>query len=147
MASNQDDTRRKFDVDFSPFRDFMRHMDTYFDRSFRQMNNVFQFTPFPVDVRETANLYIVTAELPGYKRSQIEIEIIGNQLRIAVDNKEEIIDHQGGFHKKSEQKMERVVSVPFEIPEKETKAIFTNGILKIKIPKKNSRRRFIDIED
>ncbi|WP_200416798.1 Hsp20/alpha crystallin family protein, partial [Virgibacillus salexigens] len=92
---------------------------------------------------ETQSNLIVEAELPGYKRDQIQLEIIGNQLRIAVEgfsSNEQEKNYRG-------QRAERTITIPSTISEKETKADLNNGILRITIPKKNSSRRFIDIND
>ncbi|MDY0396175.1 Hsp20/alpha crystallin family protein [Virgibacillus halophilus] len=146
MTENNNDPSKKFDIDMSPFRDFISHMDTFFNQSFRQMNDVFHFRPFQLQTRETHDSFIIESELPGYNRNQIAIEIFGNQLRITVDNVNKIFNNNGDFLKKSQQKMERTVTLPFDIPEDETTASFKNGLLKIVIPKQNANRRFIDID-
>ncbi|PAV31051.1 hypothetical protein CIL05_03440 [Virgibacillus profundi] len=118
-----------FDIDMRPLHDFMKKMDSFFNESFKQINSQLHLKSIWVDVQETDSDIIVKAELPGYKRDQIHIEIIGNRLRISVEGKE------------------KIVTVPFIIPEEETSASFQDGILKITIPKKNSNRKYIDIEE
>ncbi|WP_284139345.1 MULTISPECIES: Hsp20/alpha crystallin family protein [unclassified Virgibacillus] len=141
----------RFDVDMSPFRDFVKHMDRFFNESFREANSIFHLRPFWVDVRETEANVIVEADLPGYKRDQIELEIIGNQLRIAAEDKasqKTQHDNKQYFHsQRSLQRMERFITLPFTIPEKETKAQFEDGKLKVLIPKKNQNRKYIDIHE
>jgi HSP20 family protein len=48
--------------------------------------------------------------------------------------------------KRSLQKIERLISLPFSILEKDTSATYKDGILRIVTPKRNLNRRFIDIE-
>lgn len=147
MSENNNGSSKKFDLDMSPFRDFITHMDNFFNQSFRQMNDVFHFKSFPLQTKETNKNIIIEAELPGYKREQIAIEIVGNHIRISADNTKEVLNSNGDFLQKSQQKTERTVTLPFDIPEDETTASFKNGILKIVIPKQNANRRFIDIDD
>ncbi|PAV31044.1 hypothetical protein CIL05_03170 [Virgibacillus profundi] len=128
-----------------PLHDFVKKMDSFFNESFKQMNSQFHLKSIWVDVEETDSDIIVKAELPGYKRDQIHIEIIGNRLRISVkgmDNEKYSNSKRQSFEQK-----EKVVTVPFIIPEEETSASFQDGILKIFIPKKNSNRKYIDIEE
>src|SRR5699024_11400845 len=94
--------------------------------------------------------FIVTAELPGYKREHIRVEVLGHYLRISVEDIDEMekVDERKQFysHRHFNQIKERTVNLPFEIPEKEMKASFNIGLLKLIIPKVNSQRKFIDIE-
>src|SRR5690625_5283562 len=123
MSSEKNHLPRKFDIDFSSLRDMARQMDSFFNQSFRQMNPIFEFQPFLVDIQETNTDFIVTAELPGYKRDQIQIEILGNRLRIAVEDSrkvEELNEEKKHIHHRhSFQRKERFVTLPFEIPEEE----------------------------
>lgn len=151
MVSDQNNEQGRFNLDMSPIRNFAREMDSFFNHSFKQMNSMFNLRPFQLQVQETDAHMIVTAELPGYQRDQIIIETFGNRLRIAVENKN-IVEERDDKHKsynnhQSYQKMERLVTLPFEIPEQETKASFKDGLLKLMIPKQNSKRKFIDIDD
>ncbi|MFD2046500.1 Hsp20/alpha crystallin family protein [Ornithinibacillus salinisoli] len=150
MASNKDKLPNRFDIDMTPLHDFMRQMDSFFNNSFRHINSQFHLRPFWVDVRETDSKFIVEAELPGYKRDQIELEIIGNQLRIGIEDNaimEEKNEEDTYYNKKqSFQKRERVVTLPFEIPKRETKASFNDGLLQVTIPKKHSQRKYLDID-
>lgn len=134
----------------SPLRNMARDMDTFFNQSFKQINSMFNLRSFRVYVDETEDYIIVTAELPGYKKDQIMIEVLGNRLRIAVENldaietKDDLRKTYTNQH--SYEILERQVTLPFEIPEEETKATFQNGLLKLTIPKQNSKRRYIDID-
>ncbi|WP_240510092.1 Hsp20/alpha crystallin family protein [Virgibacillus profundi] len=145
MSKNKGKFPDGFDIDMRPLHDFVKKMDSFFNESFKQMNSQFHLKSIWVDVEETDSDIIVKAELPGYKRDQIHIEIIGNRLRISVkgmDNEKYSNSKRQSFEQK-----EKVVTVPFIIPEEETSASFQDGILKIFIPKKNSNRKYIDIEE
>ncbi|MCC2248486.1 Hsp20/alpha crystallin family protein [Virgibacillus sp. AGTR] len=139
MDNNDNRLKR---VERNPFHGLMEQMDTFFNESAKNFNSLVK-RPLNVHTYETKSNVIVEAELPGYKRDQIQLEIIGNQLRIAVEefsSNEQERSYRG-------QRAERTITIPFTISEKETKADLNNGILQITIPKKNSSRRFIDIND
>jgi len=141
-----DDPMNKFDIDFTPLRGFMQQMDSFFNQSFKQMNSHFNLSPFWVQTYETDNDMIVEAELPGYRRDQIHLEIIGNRLRISAEDPGAVKEKNNQDRRQMYQKRERIVTLPFVIPEKETKASFHNGLLKITIPKMNSKRKWLDID-
>ena len=66
------------------FKDLMEQMDAFFNESAKNFNALIK-RPLAVRTYETASEVIVEAELPGYKREQIKLEIVGNQLRITAD--------------------------------------------------------------
>ncbi|SHF93198.1 Hsp20/alpha crystallin family protein [Ornithinibacillus halophilus] len=150
MDSNKNNFPNNFNVDLSPFRDFIRHMDRFFDESFRQMNSHFDLKPFWINKYETETNIIIEAELPGYKKEQIQLEILGYQLRISVEDRTVIEgnhdDNNYYGKQQSYKRRERVVSLPFKIPKEQTKAKFRDEKLTISIPKNNNNRKFIDIQ-
>ncbi|QKY68836.1 Hsp20/alpha crystallin family protein [Lentibacillus sp. CBA3610] len=147
MESNKNNRPGKFDIDMSPFRDLMGQMDSFFNESFKHMNSVFNLRPFWVDVNENESEFIVTAELPGYKRDEIELEMIGNRLRIAAEAGSIHNETNNNNKSQSYQQMERSITLPFPIPKEKTRASFHDGLLKVTIPKKDINREYIDIID
>lgn len=142
MSSNKYNSNSSFDG-------LMKGMDSFLNDSFKNFNSLFSRKSFDVDMYETKSDVVIQAKLPGIKRDQIELEIVGNQVRIAVQN--EIFDetNDGSMHQHKEQslqRMERFVTLPFTISEKETQAAYNNGILEITTPKNNESRKFIDID-
>lgn len=140
-----------FDIDMTPLHDFMRNLDSFFNHSFKQMNEHFHFNPFWLDVKEHNTHFTIEADLKGYNKDQIQIEVAGNRIRIAVqdyhmmdqkDTKKQYRETQQRYSKK-----ERVISLPFDIPKKDIKASFNKDRLNITIPKPKTDHRFIEIED
>lgn len=133
------------------FSHLLDQIDSFFNDSVKHFDSLINKRSIRVDINETKFNVIIKAELPGYKRDQIQLEIIGNQIRITAEDTsihEEKHD-KNMYHNKnqSRQRAERLITLPFTISEKDTKAALSDGILKITIPKKNESRRFIDIND
>ncbi|NBJ70396.1 Hsp20/alpha crystallin family protein [Roseburia sp. 1XD42-34] len=123
-----------------PFQGIMEQMDAFFNESAKNFNALIK-RPLNVRTRETEANVIVEAELPGFKRDQIQLEIFGNQLRITAE------DHSYTDNDTYNRKAEKTITLPFAISEKETKAKLDNGVLQVIVPKNNSSRKFIDIHD
>lgn len=141
----------RFDLDMTPLRDFMGRMDNLFNHSFKQINNHIPLRSFWVDVNETDTAIIIEASLQGYKREQIQLEIIDNKITIGVAESNTRIDkennHTSYSKKQYFQQKERIITLPFTIPKEETKASFKDGILKITVQKDNSKRKFLPIDE
>ena len=148
MASNKDNFPG---FDKSTFQGLFSNMDSFLNQSIRNFDSFFNLKSFEVNMHETKKDIIVEAHLPGVKRDQIELEIVGNQLRIAAEDmtilEEKNDQTKYNDRRQSFQKTERLITLPFHISEKDTTASFDNDILKITIPKHNSGRRFIDIDN
>lgn len=85
-----------------PFGDLMRSMNQLFHekpgRGFLQTMDDFFKNPFPasssfhVDVAETEKEHIISAELPGINKEQIQIDILDNYITISVKSSEMITE-------------------------------------------------------
>ena len=142
-----------------PFRELFKSMNDFFTekpvRGFLQSIDDFFKTPFPVgsgfhvETVETGKEYIITAELPGVKREQINLNITGNYLTISVENKEletEEDDINKLYRQRiTRQQSSRTISLPHAINEKMVKASYRDGLLQIKIPQEKGK--MIEIED
>lgn len=120
-----------------PIADFLRSIDDFFHNSFRD----FQFMGgFPVHQYETKSHYIIEAKLPGVKKEQIHLDIYSNQIKISVENSEVVEDkddkHNLYQRSRSYHKAERIIMLPFFITERDIKASYRDGILKIIVPNK-----------
>jgi HSP20 family protein len=126
-----------------PLRGVMDSIDGFFQRSFIQT--------FPVDLYETSNELVITAEIPGVKREQIYLDIVGNTLRISVehedDHDEKHTVHSYYRRERSYHRAERTVQLPYPVSEKQVKATYQNGILKVRAPKGQRRKSSIQIDE
>lgn len=127
-----------------PLLNILKSIDGFFNEAF---HNFQFFGGFIVRQFETKTHYVIEADLPGIKKEQIMLDIYSNQIKISVENSEEIEKKDDILHSyqrtRSFQKAERVVVLPFAISEKDVKAVFRNGVLRIEIP---SKRKTIEIE-
>ena len=150
--SNQDlaPRRRRFEPiswwdEMHPFASFRHKLDRAFDTFFSDMGRPVgwsgQVTP-SVDLLETDKAIEVTADLPGVDISELKVEIQDNVLSIQGQRKSETSDADQAVHssERSFGSFHRLVRIPVEIEEDETKAQFANGVLKVSLPKSKAAR-------
>ena len=90
-----------------------------------------------LDVSETERELHVTAELPGVKEDDINVELTGDTLRIHGVKQDEREEKEHRFHRveRSFGSFERVISIPADIDRQNVRATFKNGVLEISLPK------------
>lgn len=80
-----------------------------------------------VDVQETDDEVQVTAEVPGVKKEEIDLEVTGNTLIIKVEGKD--------------RKYYKEVELPAEVDPDSAKASYNNGVLDIQLKKVKPRSK------
>ncbi|WP_064091419.1 Hsp20/alpha crystallin family protein [Rossellomorea aquimaris] len=125
-----------------PMKGMLQSIDDFFASSANP------FGTFPVDLREANNHYIVTAELPGIKKDQIELDVFPQFMTISVTNiesySEENERHQVIRRKQSTRKSTRTINFPRTVNEKNVKASYKDGLLTVKVDRESGKR--INIE-
>lgn len=91
----------------------------------------------PVDIVEEKDRILMTAELPGFKENEIQIQMEGGVLTIRGERKSEVEKEGRTYHR-----MERVYgqfvrsfTLPNNVDREHIKANFDSGLLKIEMPK------------
>ena len=95
--------------------------------------------PIRVDVRETADAYVVQAELPGVKKDEIRIEVEGDEVVLAAETRREELAKDAGQWLHVERrfgKVERRFALPQELDGTRADARFADGVLTLTLPKK-----------
>ena len=93
---------------------------------------------FPkVDIAETEDNYLITADLPGIDEKNVDITLDDRTLSIKGEKKTGIEDEQGEFYsrERSYGVFQRSFEVPAIIDENKIGASFSNGVLTVKMPK------------
>ncbi|WP_174733968.1 Hsp20/alpha crystallin family protein [Mesobacillus harenae] len=136
-----------------PFGDLMRSMNVFFNESsgkgiLRSIDDFFQrpllHSSFIIQVQETDNEHIVTAELPGIKREQIDLDIYDRHIKITVKKQDILTEehdrNQTYRRRESMQTMSRTVAFTHPINERNVRASYRDGLLEIRIPKRKGKK-------
>lgn len=97
---------------------------------------------FPIDVVDRGDEYLVSADLPGYRKRQLDLTVRGDRLRIAATDEEA---EPGTDRRRRRGSVRRVVRLPETIDEKRVSASYDDGILRVTL-RKRPRSRRVDIE-
>lgn len=101
------------------------------------------------DVQETDREVIVTAELPGMNREDIELHVTAENLEVKAQKKEEHKEEKEGYraYGRRYSGFYRNIPLPTAIQPDDAKATYKNGVLEVILPKKEvseSRKLKID---
>lgn len=97
-----------------------------------------------VDVAEKNGAYLVSAELPGVKKEDIQVSIDGAQVTLTAEVKREreASDDERVLHvERTYGKVTRSFTLPQELDESKVEAKFRDGVLELTLPKKAAAAR------
>ena len=97
--------------------------------------------PYAVDVREDADHIYVEAELPGFKKEDVDITMENQQLTISAERKEQ--KEQKGDHLLRERRYTRFLrsfTLPPTVDEQSVNAKLSEGVLTITLNKREETK-------
>ena len=102
-----------------------------------------------VDVTESANRYVVSAELPGTKKEDVTVEVHDGLLTIRGEKRSEQVE-EDERHRHVERvfgSFTRSFSLPANADGNRIKAHFEDGVLRVEIPKmEEAKPKQVDIK-
>ncbi len=119
-----------------PFR--MNALDrTLWDDFFGEDLIPAKFASFKTDIAENDKEYVIEADLPGFNKEAIQVEIVDNRLTISA-KKDDAVEENNDNYIRKERHMGEVSRsfVMDDVKEEEIKAEFKDGVLKVVLPKK-----------
>ena len=152
-------SEEKKDSSRPPVRNYLKQIDDFFEQTplrnvIADLNHFFQkgnrLLTFPVDLYEVGEELVVTAELLGIQKEQIQIEIQSGYLKVSV--KEEILEeeeqtsHNYYRRERSISEASRLIKLPYSINKKAAKASYQNGVLEIRAPKLPQQHDILSID-
>jgi HSP20 family molecular chaperone IbpA len=126
-------------------------METFFDSPLARFsgNPVLNKLPL-VDIQETADGYLVEADLPGFDEKQIKVQVEGGKLTIESARDEEKKEEKEGAYLIRERRnvsFSRSFTLPENADTESVAATFKNGMLSLEIKKRTGNaRRLVEIK-
>ena len=100
-------------------------------------------TPFGVDIREDADHLYVEADLPGFKKDEVDITLENQTLTIAAERRLEQKDNNESGYLLNERRYSRFLrsfTLPPTVDEKSVQAKLENGVLTVTLNKREETK-------
>ena len=124
--------------ELTPFERRTRSLFDYLDSLDRAYSTASAATPFKTDIIETDTGYQLQAELPGFKKEDIKIDLGNDRLTIKAEHTESAEEKKQGSYLRRERSFGSYAR-SFDITGIEESAItasYENGILTLELPRK-----------
>ena len=106
--------------------------------------NIFDWQP-RMDVEEFDNNFLIKVDIPGVNPKDIKVDITNNQLTVQGERSQE--KNEKGRYERFSGKFYRCIQLPSEVNGDKAVAKGKHGVLKIKVPKQESKvTRYIEVE-
>jgi HSP20 family protein len=101
-----------------------------------------------VDVADRDGEVVVTADLPGYEKADIDLTVDGDRLTLAAERTRTTDEEEGDYVRRERRhaQVRRTVRLPEAVLEDEATATYTNGVLTVTLPKRSGGGDRIEIE-
>lgn len=130
-----------------PFEMAQREFDSLLGRlvSGRDTRDGNYFAPYAVDVREDGDHVYVEAELPGFKKDEVDITLENQTLTIAAERKAENKQGNGSpgellLHERRYTRFLRSFNLPPTVDEQTVNAKLSDGVLTITLNKREETK-------
>ncbi|HHV33042.1 Hsp20/alpha crystallin family protein [Caproiciproducens sp. LBM24188] len=127
--------------DLIPFEQRSRNMFDYFNRMSQEFFGDWDkdFYPCRTDVLDQGDKYVLKADLPGFNKEDIHINIEGNYLTLTAEHREENDNSNGNFIRR--ERRYGSFSRSFDITNIDADRIsarYDRGVLELSLPKKET---------
>lgn len=129
---------------WSPWEDFAELANIFSDKSIMPRDMAYP----AIDVEETPEAYIVKADVPGYSKGDLEVELDGNIVTIKGNTvAEKKTDSQDLIYQERRVgEFRRAFTLPTKIDVEKAEAAFDQGVLEIRLPKAGGKGRRLMID-
>ncbi|MFQ6062688.1 MAG: Hsp20/alpha crystallin family protein [Methanosarcinales archaeon] len=98
-----------------------------------------------LDMIETDKDIIVTADMPGVDKKDIDIRVTENNIEISAETKREEEEKKEGyiFRERMAGKYYRSLTLPSSVDPEKVKASYKNGVLEVTLPKTEVKKKTV----
>ncbi len=134
-----------------PFEE-MRRMQERLNRLFEEFTRMPELREvrltMPIDVIDEGDQIRVVADVPGFRKEDIEVYFENGDIVIKAERREET-EEKGRDYIRKERRMGRFyrrIPLPADVDTEGVKARYANGVLEVILPRKRRDRKSIPIE-
>lgn len=95
-----------------------------------------------IDVRETADAFIIEADVPGLKKEEVQLEVADNVVTVKGERWSQREENKKDYHLAERQvgSFRRSVAIPGGFQHDKVGAKFENGVLTVTLPKPEEKK-------
>jgi HSP20 family protein len=140
------DLWREMDRPFSSFgswRPLLRQLDDIFNEAMDTRPDGGRMMIPQCDMEESGDHYLLSFDMPGLEKDNIDIELQGNNLVVTGERKQESERSEGRsrFVERRYGRFERSIRLPENVKADGVEAEYVNGVLKVAVPKSTESSR------
>ncbi|WP_254839747.1 Hsp20/alpha crystallin family protein [Natronomonas marina] len=108
-----------------------------------------EFDEMAVDLVDHDEEFVVTVDLPGFERDDVEIQVTDHTLRIEAEHEEATAEEEEQYLRRERRResMRRSIRLPGDVDKEGVNARMKNGVLTVTLPKLEvEEARNIEIE-
>ncbi|MEM2906782.1 MAG: Hsp20/alpha crystallin family protein [Candidatus Odinarchaeota archaeon] len=102
-----------------------------------------------VDIMETDSELVITSDMPGLSKDDIQIKVSEDAVEVSSEVKREEKEEDKGYIRRERvyRKFYRKLPLPVSVDAEKAKATYKNGVLEVRLPKKEEKKSFkLEIE-
>ncbi len=130
--------RRAFGTSLEGLEEMRRQMERLFDAYREPSVGGGGAGVYPaVNISEDAHAYYVSAELPGVKAADLDLNVTDNQMTLAGERKIADAEEGARYHRREREggRFSRAIALPGDIDAEHVKARLVDGVLTVTVPK------------
>lgn len=125
----------------------MEKMFSEFQEKGRSFANDFT-TGFPVDIAEEDGEFVVSADMPGVQKEEINVTADAEGVEISAESTQELEEENEKYYRRerSRKAFNRRVSFPQPVDPETIEASYSDGVLEIRAEKEHENGKSVDIK-
>ena len=122
-------------------RPFDQFMEPFFPNSMRSFWADMSGKEPIIDFHDRGDHYMLTAELPGFEKKDVEVKIDSNILELKAEKSadKETKSKEGTMTQRSRSYFYRYLTLPEEVVSENVSGTMKNGVLELKLPKRKPK--------
>jgi len=122
---------------FEELDELIERMNDQFGELSRTFEGGNVLSEISVDVADTGEEIVVTADLPGFAEDDIDLRADQESITLSADAETEAVEEDAHYHRqeRSHQSVSRRVRLPEAVDAAAATASYTNGVLTVTLPK------------
>ena len=122
-------------------RPFDQFMEPFFPNSIRSFWTEMGGKEPVIDFQDRGDHYMLTAELPGFEKKDVEVKIDSSTLELKAEKSvnKETKSEEGTMTQRSRSYFHRYLTLPEEVVSEKVSGTMKNGVLGLKLPKRTPK--------